>query len=142
MEEKRKGWREIFIYVAGTTPQIITETLYALHKLDPPVHPDELYIITTGKGAEVMQEMLVERGKLEEFCHEFDIAYVQPYIISLRDIDGQVLDDIRTDKDNEVAGDFIIEFIRDKAEDEGARLHCSIAGGRKTRMKSWLLTIP
>jgi len=125
-------WREIFIYVAGTTPQIITETLYALHKLEPPVHPDELYIITTGKGAKVMQEILVDKGKLKEFCQEFNVAYTPPCIITLKGMDGQMLDDIRTEEDNEVVGDFIIEFIREKAEDERARLHCSMAGGRKT----------
>jgi CRISPR-associated protein Csx14 len=127
-----KAWKDIFIYVAGTTPQIITETLYALHKLEPPVHPDELYIITTGKGARVMQEVLLEKGKLREYCQEFNIAYIQPSIVTLRDTDGRVLDDILTERDNEVAGDFIIEFIRSKTKDEQTRLHCSIAGGRKT----------
>ena len=43
-----KKYREILIFVAGTTPQIITETLYGLIVgKKPPVIPDELYILTT-----------------------------------------------------------------------------------------------
>ena len=47
---KSSEYREILIYVAGITAQIITETLYALHHKNPPIHPDEIlssfYIIT------------------------------------------------------------------------------------------------
>jgi CRISPR-associated protein (TIGR02584 family) len=31
--------KEVFIFVAGATPQIITETIYALSQKDPPVYP-------------------------------------------------------------------------------------------------------
>ena len=42
------------------------------------------------------------------------------------------LEDIRDRQDNESLGDFIATFIKEKAGDERSRLHCSLAGGRKT----------
>ncbi|TLD41759.1 MAG: CRISPR-associated protein, Csx3 family [Candidatus Jettenia ecosi] len=42
------------------------------------------------------------------------------------------MQDIRDNKENEAAGDIITGFIREKAKDLTVRLHCSIAGGRKT----------
>lgn len=41
-------FREILIFVAGITPQIVTETIYALSWKEPPIHPYELYIINNG----------------------------------------------------------------------------------------------
>jgi len=40
----RMNFKEILIFVAGTTPQIITETIYALSQKTRPVYPDELFI--------------------------------------------------------------------------------------------------
>jgi hypothetical protein len=45
---------------------------------------------------------------------------------------GQFLDDIREGSHNEALGDFIAGFIREKSQDSNTRLHCSLAGGRKT----------
>jgi len=42
------------------------------------------------------------------------------------------LADIRTVKENEATGDRISSFIRTKTSEPGTRLHCSLAGGRKT----------
>ena len=45
---------------------------------------------------------------------------------------GLLLDDIRNALENEKMGDLITSFIREKTADPSVRLHCSIAGGRKT----------
>ena len=46
-----KKYREVLIFVAGATPQIITETLYGLMvEKKPPVWPDEIFILTTETG--------------------------------------------------------------------------------------------
>lgn len=34
----KNGFREILVFVAGATPQIITETIYALSQKIPPVY--------------------------------------------------------------------------------------------------------
>ena len=47
-----KPRQHILVSVMGQTPQIVTETLYALMvKRTPPVPISAVYIVTTSKGA-------------------------------------------------------------------------------------------
>ena len=78
---KSSEYREILIYVAGITPQIITETLYALHHKNPPIHPDEIFIITTITGKAKIEKSLLSEGKLEAFYQEYAIKPVIPNIL-------------------------------------------------------------
>ncbi len=126
------GYREVLVFVTGTTPQIITETLYALHHLSMPVNPDEIYIITTTTGMEVAERELINEGRLEAFYEEFGIPPVQLEIVLVTNGEGIALSDIISAQDNEDVGDFIVAFLKERTKDQGARLHCSIAGGRKT----------
>jgi len=134
METKR--YREILIFVAGTTPQIITETLYGLMVIkQPPVIPDEIYVLTTAAGQKKIHGELIEKGRFKALQKEYglsEIAFDKDKIIVLRDFKGQPLEDIREAEDNEAVGDLIADFIRKKAGDPASRLHCSLAGGRKT----------
>lgn len=131
----RKPFREILIFVAGATPQIITETIYALAMQDPPVYADELHIITTTAGRSVITQRLLQEGHLERLCTEYCIPSLQLMEQSfyiLTDDQGHELEDIRTVEENESAGDHISNFIRQMVQERDTRLHCSIAGGRKT----------
>jgi len=125
-------YREVIIFVTGTTPQIITETLYALHHLEPPINPDEIYILTTAIGREVVERELMQSGRMSAFYGEFGIIPVAPEIVLFTDNGGIALSDIKSGEENEYVGDLIAAFLREKTMDEGTRLHCSIAGGRKT----------
>ncbi|MBM4334096.1 MAG: TIGR02584 family CRISPR-associated protein [Deltaproteobacteria bacterium] len=131
-----KKYREILIFVAGATPQIITETLYGLIlQKKPPVCPDEIFILTTETGRKKIQEELIRKERLAEFQREFNlkrIPFAEDNIIVLTDFQGNPLDDIRGAEQNEAVGDLIADFIRKKAGDPASRLHCSLAGGRKT----------
>lgn len=132
---KKTGYKEIFIFISGSTPQVITETICALAMKNPPVHPDEIYIITTCKGKTLAEESLIKKGILKNLCKEYnlpmimlkDSSFIIPFGCS-----GTGLDDIRDEVENEAMGDLITSFIREKTTDSAYRLHCSIAGGRKT----------
>ena len=124
--------KEIFIFIVGTTPQIATETLYALHNKKPSIHPDEINIITTITGKDIIEKKLIKSGSLIRFYKEFGIKPVLPSIFVITDKSGKPLDDIKTQQDNEDVGDFITEFVKGKTKLADTRLHCSIAGGRKT----------
>lgn len=124
--------KNVLVFVAGTTPQIITETLYAFLQGAPKIEPDEMHVITTTTGKERIEKELVLENRLKTFCKEFGMRPIVPLVHVLRGSDGAYMDDIRTEKDNEAAGDFIANFIKEKSKDENARLFCSIAGGRKT----------
>lgn len=128
-------FREIYIFVAGATPQIVTETIYALAKKNPPIYPDEVYIITTSIGKEWITDSIIRQGILNNLIEEYEMPPIRlddSSFIVVTDRDGNPLEDIRTNEDNEILGDTITSFIREKATDMNTRLHCSIAGGRKT----------
>lgn len=132
----QKTYREILIFVIGTTPQIVTEILYALtQKCKPPIFPKEIHIITTLKGMEKIEEELFRKGRLYTFIKEYNLPLIQSEEISIhvaKDEEGNFLDDIRESAHNEAIGDFITDFIFQKTQDPNARLHCSLTGGRKT----------
>jgi len=131
----KQEFREVFIFVAGATPQIITETIYALSQKDPPVYPDEIYVVTTSTGKRCIKETLIEMGILKELADEYGLPVLElkeDSFIIVKDSSGRELDDIRNEADNEALGDCITSVIMEKARDKSARLHCSLAGGRKT----------
>ncbi|OGP90579.1 MAG: CRISPR-associated protein [Deltaproteobacteria bacterium RBG_16_48_10] len=129
-------YREILIFVTGTTPQIVTETLYGLtQECHRPISPNEIHVITTLQGKKRIEEELILKGRLSHFYEEFDLPKTFSGEISIHVIEGEngePLEDIREASHNEAVGDFIIRFIREKTQDMNSRLHCSLAGGRKT----------
>ena len=123
---------EVFVFIVGTTPQIVTETIYALNRKAPPISPDRIYILTTTTGKKILEKELIESGRLETFYKEFKIKKVMPEVLVMKDRYDNPLDDIKTGENNEDVGDFIINFLKPFTEDGSIRLHCSLAGGRKT----------
>jgi CRISPR-associated protein (TIGR02584 family) len=132
----QKTYREVLIFVTGTTPLIVTETLYGLsQECNPPIFPDEIHIITTSSGKQKIEVELVRKGRLSGFFKEFGLPEVILEKDSIHVIRGEgdhPLEDIREASHNEALGDFIVNFVREKTQDMNARLHCSLAGGRKT----------
>ena len=129
--------RRILLAVTGLSPQVITETLYALATGETPFVPDEIHVITTEKGADRVRLTLLghEPGWFHRLCREYDlppILFGEEQIHVLRDASGQALEDIRTPEDNRVAADFITEQVQRLTADDDSALHVSIAGGRKS----------
>jgi CRISPR-associated protein Csx14 len=114
----------------------VTETLYCLtQSSNPPIFPDEIHILTTSHGREKITKELLENRRLIAFSKEFHlppIPFAQESIHIVSDENGNPLEDIREVSHNESLGNFIAQFIKERTEDPGVRLHCSLAGGRKT----------
>jgi CRISPR-associated protein (TIGR02584 family) len=135
------AWREILVAVAGLTPQVITETLFYLTQLrDPPVAIAEIHVLTTQPGGQrILTDLLTpDGGHFRAFCNEYNldattIAFDADHIHVLTDASGMSLDDIRTASDSVAVADQIVAFIRPLTDDPATRLHCSLAGGRKTQ---------
>jgi CRISPR-associated protein (TIGR02584 family) len=128
--------RRILLAVTGLTPQIVTETLYALAAERRLWVPTEIRIITTRRGAEKAARTLLSD---EGWFHRLRVEYRLPEIaFGIEDIhvikgpDGPPLDDILEEADNAAVADFITEEVRALTADPNASLHVSIAGGRKT----------
>ena len=137
---KENFMKEIAIFVAGLTPQVVTETLYYLTQVcTPPQRISEVYLLTTSLGREkALSSLLDERnGKFYEFCKEYDIdhrsiRFDSNHIVAIPDKNGKLLADIRTPEENAALADFITTFITDMTSNLDTALHCSVAGGRKT----------
>jgi len=132
---KGDNYRELFVFVLGTTPQIITETIYALSQKKPPIYPDSLYIITTKTGKDRVQKTLIDQDIIGSLIREYKLPHLSlsdDSFVLIKDYENHELDDIRDTKANESTGNLITQFIKNLTADMGSRLHCSIAGGRKT----------
>jgi CRISPR-associated protein (TIGR02584 family) len=130
--------KRILLAVTGLSPQIVTETLYAIAcSAASPWVPDSIHIITTREGAQRARLALFseEPGWFARLCVDYNlprIDFTPDHIHTIPDARGIPLDDIRSPEDNERAADFITETVRRLTEDPESELHVSIAGGRKT----------
>lgn len=129
--------RRILLAVTGLTPQVVTETLYAMaRRPESPWVPDEIHLITTATGAENARlNLLLPDGWFHRLRADYQLPVIRfpvENIHILRDADGHALDDIRTPEQNTLAADFITETVRRLTETADSELHVSIAGGRKT----------
>ena len=131
----------ILVAVTGLSPQIVTETLYALAVApvpsEPRFVPTRIRLITTEEGASRAKDSLLnsDNGWFHRLQSDYRLPAIEfgpEHIVVLKDRTGQPLDDIRTRDDNERAADAITEEIRDLTRDDDTAVHVSIAGGRKT----------
>jgi len=130
--------RRVLLAVSGLTPQIVTETLYALAADEfAPFVPTEVHLITSAEGAQRAELSLLsdDLGWFHKLCADYHlpgITFNRSHIHIMRDARGQPMNDIRTPADNQAAADFITAQVRAFTADSGCALHASIAGGRKT----------
>lgn len=129
--------RRILLAVTGLSPQIVTETLYALAcRKDSPWIPHEIHVITTVAGKDHAKlNLLREEGWFPRMCRDYHLPQIEfpaENIHVVSDREGRPMDDIRTQEDNAQAADFITETVRKLTSATESELHVSIAGGRKT----------
>jgi len=129
--------RRILLAVTGLSPQILTETLWALAVERGRWAPTEIRIITTWRGAEKARRTLLsdDPGWFHRLCADYRlpaITFGADDIHVVTGPDGQPLDDILEEGDNAAVADFITEEVREITGDPNVSLHVSIAGGRKT----------
>ena len=147
--------RRILVTVAGLTPQIITETLYALVTREPAFVPTEVHVLTTQIGSRLFSKGLEAYRRFfeEDYapifaahglrfgdvtvqsdkprCFAPRLGSVATYIHVLTDSEG-LSTDVRTPEDNERVGAFIMDAVLELTSYPDAAVHASIAGGRKT----------
>ncbi|MDQ7031617.1 MAG: CRISPR-associated ring nuclease Csm6 [Desulfonauticus sp.] len=129
--------RNILLCLCGLTPQIITETIYALVKLEnPPYVPDEVHVITTGIGKMLIKEKLLhpDQGHFYALCQEYGLKNIlfDDSTIHVVSKNNQELFDIKDNLDNQVMADCILSVVKNICSDPEVKLHASLAGGRKS----------
>jgi CRISPR-associated protein (TIGR02584 family) len=123
--------------VTGLSPQVVTETIYALAMESPRQLPAEVHILTTSQGAERVRLTLLsgQPGWFRRLLDDYrlpPIRFGEEHIHVLRDAEGRPLADIRSAEDNRLAADQVAELVRRLTTDDAGALHVSLAGGRKT----------
>lgn len=130
----------VLLCVVGLSPQVITETLYALAQEGANALPERVEVVTTTEGARRIALMLLNEdgghGQIDRLCADYGIdrgriRFDARHISVIEDAAGQPLADIVSERDNAAAADLIHDRIRSLTADS-AQLHVSLAGGRKT----------
>jgi len=135
--------RTILIAGMGTSPAVLTETVWALAHQKKPVVPDEIVVLTTKPGKEALRTAVMSGApsvweRLKAALRKKKIAIDGKLVLgdtSIRvipDEQGNEVDDLRTGVDNLRAADFMLGELRKYTEDTETIILCSIAGGRKT----------
>ena len=131
--------KNILLVVTGMTPQIITETVWAL-ACDPlndaPWVPDEIHVLSTQDGLTQIRSRLFADQIFSQFQKTYpitaNIQFDERYLHVIKNDLNEALTDLKTPEDNEYAANAICEIIRDFTAQDNVTLHVSIAGGRKT----------
>lgn len=130
--------RRALVCVAGLSPQVVTETIYALAvESDEPFVPTEVHVVTTDIGREHVQRDLLDQsgGQFYSLCrehlqeHKIEFGPGHVHVIRRQ---GRPLDDIQTPEDSTAAADTILGLVRELSRDPDCAIHGSIAGGRKS----------
>ncbi|NUM78522.1 TIGR02584 family CRISPR-associated protein [candidate division KSB1 bacterium] len=127
----------ILFAVLGRTPQILTETLYALCVLRRiPIH--EVWAVSTHEGRQDAIQKLLDpvHGQLYQLQQDYPAACGQvrfaPENIIVAEDHLMPIPDIRTRQHSETFLELILRELWKKTADPNLVLHCSLAGGRKT----------
>ena len=139
MKKPQDYKHRILLTIAGSSPAIVSETLYALSQQKEPFIPTEIHIITTAGVVNNIKTRLLgtneQQGAIEALCQDYHLALpsIDDHTIHIiSDDNGKELSDIITEADNEATANFIISKVRELTADDDSSLHVSIAGGRKT----------
>jgi CRISPR-associated protein (TIGR02584 family) len=159
--------RRILFCTIGQTPQVVTETVWALKDRRPTWVPDEVHVVTTTFALPRIRGALQHpRGRLAVL---FDgrlppvtvhvprrcgtPAVFQP-IRAAGDwsddpaaelppvaLDDDALRDVNSEQDAAVMGDLILKLMAGFVQDPDTEVHVSLAGGRKTMSAHALLAM-
>lgn len=135
--------KRILVCVSGTSPAIVTETLYALVFQPEPFLPDEIHVITTARGRREICDKLLspQTGALHRLLADASqpLGTLSPrlddttiHVIATKDQPTQGLEDIVTLEDNRAAAQTIYRVMRELKAVPGTQIHASVAGGRKS----------
>lgn len=144
MTVENESTKTVLISLVGTTPAVLTETVWALATSQEPIVPDRVIAVTTAPGSVGIKEKLFSNNQWDGMLAALLDRGVEineklrfgPIGDSIRVFPNLArnaeLDDIRSADDNKAVAEFFMELIRSFTENESIRLIVSIAGGRKT----------
>lgn len=125
----------ILVAVTGLTPQVVTETLFALCTQKRPFVPTEVHIITTTVGRDRLKHLLMEEGWYRKLSEEIGKELPKITDRTIHIIDGpgnKPFADVTESHQSDDIADDISRVIQKVTKDEDSAVCVSITGGRKT----------
>ncbi|MBN1849959.1 MAG: TIGR02584 family CRISPR-associated protein [Deltaproteobacteria bacterium] len=129
--------KNILLAVTGLSPQVITETLYALHQNARKV--DAVHVITTKDGKDLIYSNLLsdKTGPYFQYLEEYgvspsEIDFSHKHIHTITNEHGVEIKDIASEDDNAHLLKKCLELAFRFTSDPDTNVFFSIAGGRKT----------
>ncbi len=127
----------ILLIATGMSPQVVTETLYALSRGPRPFLPTEIHLVTTAEGRDRarLTLLLPEQGLFHQLRSDYGLPEMGFSELNIHVVCGEgggELSDIRTPEDNRAMANHIMELVRNLTSENKSALHVSLAGGRKT----------
>ena len=126
--------KNILLAITGRSPQVVTETLYALH-IEGKALPEELYVITTASFKEKLVKGLFKQGHLAALYDEYKIPalkFDESHIWLIENQQGQPVDHAKSIEGQTYMADFITRKVFELTQNDDLAIHASIAGGHKT----------
>ncbi|WP_351015690.1 CRISPR-associated ring nuclease Csm6 [Shewanella sp. AC91-MNA-CIBAN-0169] len=126
--------KNILLAITGASPQVVTETLYALH-IEGKTFPDEVIVITTSGSKAMLMEGFFTNGHLKAMQQEYDMSHFifdESNILLIEDEQGDPIEDAKSIEDQTYMANYITRKVFELTKDENIAIHASIAGGRKT----------
>ena len=126
--------KHILLIITGASPQVLTETLFAIHKQGKSL-PNEIYVITTQSAKPLLVDGLFNQGHFQQLLTDYklpEIEFSEKNIWLIEDQNGQPVFDASTEVDQVYMADFITRKVDELTKLENTAIHASIAGGRKT----------
>ena len=132
--------KHLLIVMVGTSPAVITETVYALcqEKKEP---PDKVIVYTTSTGKKkIIQELFSSAGSIwSQMLDQMNLtgkiecgpASIEEIRIARNGI-TEFCNDITSDEENNAMADFLLQEIRSYTDNPDWKISLSIAGGRKS----------
>ncbi len=138
--------KNILLAVCGLSPQVITETLYALHQNQRKV--DMIHVITTRDGKEKIFSGLLsgDTGKYYQYLAEYNIDsaaidFSHRNIHVVTDTHNNEIPDITDEEDNERFLKKCLELTFHFTKNPETTVFFSLAGGRKTMSSCLALAV-
>lgn len=129
--------KNILLAVTGLSPQVITETLYAIHASGRTVH--EIHVITTREGKDRIHADLLsgESGHYFKYLNDYghdprSIRFNANHIHTLLNDNKSEIHDILSESDNERLLETCLDLTFELTRDPETAVFFSVAGGRKT----------
>ncbi|WP_273049967.1 CRISPR-associated ring nuclease Csm6 [Pseudoalteromonas sp.] len=106
--------KNVLLIVTGASPQVLTETLFALYQHGKPMPTDGLF----------------EQGHLAKLIADYQLPNENIWL--MEDDKGQPINDAKSEIEQTYMADFITRKVFELTNKNDISIHASIAGGCKT----------